>query len=284
MIDLHTHTTESDGTCSPAELVDHAVSMGLEALAITDHDTLSGYDMAVPLAEANGLDLICGIELSTRWNGHSVHLLGYFLDTKPPGEFRSWLLAMQESRRERDLRMIARLRSLDIDITLEEVQAKGGNLPSRTHFARVMLAKRCVLTLQQAFDEYLNVGSGSAKAHFQRFEPSLADGISRISGAGGLPSIAHPVRITRDAAVLKDLIAEARAQGLRAIEVYHSDHGIEESNLYMSLAREHGLGITGGSDYHGETKSPIRLGTGLECNLEIPVCVLKALRGLKNPL
>src|SRR6185369_10316377 len=119
MIDLHSHTTASDGTLSPAQLVDEAKRAGVHVLGITDHDTFSGFDHALPLARKAGLELVCGIELSTKLHGHSVHLLGYFL--KPGGldVFRGWILELQASRRDRNVRLVARLRELGLDITME---------------------------------------------------------------------------------------------------------------------------------------------------------------------
>src|SRR6202142_4039894 len=123
MIDLHSHTTASDGTFSPVQLVDEAGRTGVGILGITDHDTFSGYDQALPLAQRAGLKLVCGIELSTKLHGHSVHLLGYFLNLSADGlgDFRTWIGELQASRRDRNVRLVARLRQLGLDITLEEV-------------------------------------------------------------------------------------------------------------------------------------------------------------------
>jgi 3',5'-nucleoside bisphosphate phosphatase len=274
LIDLHSHTDESDGTYSPAELIDEAVRSGLEALAITDHDTLAGYDKALPLAQARGLELICGIELSTKLNGRTVHLLGYFIKQPPSQEFRDWLIEMQESRRDRNRRLIERLQSLGIDITLEEVERKGRSLTGRPHFAKVMVQKGYVGTIQEAFDEYLDE---SAKGYVDRREPSLAEGIERINRAGGLSSIAHPVRINlKGVGSMRDLVREMKEAGLGALEVYHSDHGPKEVEEYLALAKEFQLGATGGSDFHGEAKPGIRLGIG-PGTLNIPVSVLQNL-------
>src|SRR5689334_9453001 len=148
MIDLHTHTDQSDGTASPAALVEQAMSLRLEALAVTDHDTLAGYDLAAPLAAKAGLELVCGIELSTRLEKKSdgprlpsVHLLAYFPDRPPSPEFRAWLYRHQESRRQRNRDLIAKLQSFGLDITLEEVQVLGHNLTGRPHFAKILLKK-----------------------------------------------------------------------------------------------------------------------------------------------
>jgi 3',5'-nucleoside bisphosphate phosphatase len=272
MIDLHSHTTASDGTFSPAQLVDEAGRAGVRILGITDHDTFSGYDQAVPLARRTGLELVCGIELSTKLHGHSVHLLGYFLNSSlnsslNPGGldvFRGWIGDLQASRRERNVRLVARLRELGLDITLEEVQARGGGMTGRPHFAQLLLEKGYVSSLQQAFDEYLDE---SAKGYVTRREPTFAEAAGHIRGAGGIASLAHPVRIREDVtAILPDLCAA----GLNAIEAYHSDHSPAETELYLQLAAQHGLLVTGGSDFHGAVKPEIRLGAGRGGNLRIP--------------
>jgi predicted metal-dependent phosphoesterase TrpH len=271
-IDLHSHTYASDGTCSPAELIQEALRAGIETLGITDHDTFAGYDEAVPLARQAGIELVCGIELSTKLYGsRSVHVLGYFLDGDPSPDFREWILDMQVARRDRNVRLTARLRELGFDITLEEVQAKGRGMTARPHFAQVMLEKGYVASLHQAFDDYLDE---SAVGYVYRREPAFAEGVRRIREAGGLASLAHPVRVPGDLAAL---LPELCAAGLDAMEVYHSDHSVEQTDLYLSLAERHGLKITGGSDFHGAAKPGIRLGTG-RGNLSIPYTLLEALR------
>lgn len=273
MIDLHSHTYESDGSCSPAELIAEAVRAGIGALGITDHDTFAGYDQALPLAREAGLELVCGIELSTKLYGNrSVHLLGYFLEGGPAAEFRDWILDMQAARRDRNVRLIARLRELGFDITLEEVQARGRGMTARPHFAQVMLEKGYVATLQQAFDEYLDE---SAIGYVYRKEPAFAEGIRRIQQAGGITSLAHPVRVHGD---VPALMPEFCAAGLDAIEVYHSDHSAADVRLYGELAQRHRLMITGGSDFHGSAKPGIMLGTGRDGNLNIPDVLLENLR------
>jgi predicted metal-dependent phosphoesterase TrpH len=273
MIDLHTHTTASDGTVPPRELIREALELRLEALAITDHDILAGYDDAVP--EAGGLDLIAGIELSTKFGGKSVHLLGYFFAGPPTPEFRQWLRKQQESRKDRNRRLIVRLNSLGLDVTLAEVEQRGGVLTGRPHFARVLVEKGYVKTHQQAFDEYLDE---SAKGYVDRDEVQLEEGIRLISGGGGMPVIAHPVRVKRDPAELTAAIAQMKEMGLQGIEVYHSDHSPADVILFEEMAARFKLHVTGGSDYHGTVKPRIRLGTGYEGNLNIPRSVLDALR------
>jgi predicted metal-dependent phosphoesterase TrpH len=278
LIDLHTHTNESDGTFSPFELVDAAVDLRLEALAISDHDTLAGYDQALPRAREKSLDLVCGIELSTKFHGKTVHLLGYFLQDHPTDGFRSWLAEMQATRRDRNLRMAERLRSLGIDVRIEEVERKGRSLAGRPHFAKLMLEKGYVSTIQQAFDDYLDE---SAKGYVDRQEPDVKHAIDRITAAGGISSIAHPVRMGyRDPEKMRAVVAELRDAGLTALEVYHSDHRPADVAQYLELAREFDLGVTGGSDFHGDVKPGIRLGTGAG-NLNIPLSVLEQLREIR---
>jgi 3',5'-nucleoside bisphosphate phosphatase len=278
LIDLHTHTNESDGSYTPFELLDAAVALRLDALAISDHDTLAGYDRALPRAREKGLDLVCGIELSTKFHGRTVHLLGYFLQERPADGFRAWLAEMQATRRDRNLRMIARLRSLGIDISIEEVERKGRSLAGRPHFAKLMLEKGYVSSIQQAFDEYLDE---SAKGYVDRREPDLTMAIRRIAEAGGISSIAHPVRMNyREPEKMRALVAEMRDAGLSALEVYHSDHGPAQVQQYLELTREFDLGVTGGSDFHGDVKPGIRLGVGAG-NLNIPLSVLQQLREIR---
>ena len=272
MIDLHSHTYESDGTFSPAQLIEEAARTGVRILSITDHDTFGGYDQAVPLAAAAGIDLICGIELSTKLHGHSVHLLGYFFAGNGLGEFREWVREMQESRRERNVRLAARLQELGMDIRLEEAEALGRGMTGRPHFARIMVNKGYVRSLRQAFDEYLDE---SAKGYVFRAEPQFADSVARIRKSGGIASLAHPVRVNGDVPKLMPELCDA---GLNAIEAYHSDHDERDTELYLDLARQYGTLVTGGSDFHGDVKPGVKLGTGCDGNLKVPGDIVERLR------
>ena len=279
MIDLHSHTNESDGTCSPAQLIEEAKRCGVTTLGITDHDTFKGYDQAVPLAAAAGVELICGIELSTKLHGHSVHLLGYFLNDHDPAlaAFRAWIRDLQASRRDRNVRLVARLQELGLDITMEEAEARGGGMTGRPHFARLLMEKGYVSNMQQAFDDYLDE---SAKGYVTRREPQFAEAAQRIGQAGGIASLAHPIRLRED---LGGVLSKLCADGLTAIEVYHSDHSPAQTELYLTLANEHKLLVTGGSDFHGAAKPEIQLGTGRENNLRVPEDLVDQLRAaLKN--
>ena len=258
------------------------MAAGLEALAITDHDTLAGYDRAEPLARAAGLDLVCGIEISTRFHDRSVHLLGYFVNQPPTAEFREWLLALQKSRRERNIRLIDRLRSLGVDISLEEVEAKGHSMTGRPHFARVLVEKGYVDDAEQAFEEYLDE---SAKGYVQRQEVAMHEGIERVVKAGGVASLAHPIRVGKRGSragheELEAWVVEMRDMGLGAIEVFHSDHRPADVERYLDMAQRLNLAPTGGSDFHGANKPRIQLGRGFEGNLNVPRSVLDRLRAM----
>jgi predicted metal-dependent phosphoesterase TrpH len=244
----------------------------LEALSITDHDTFDGYDAAVPIARQAGLKLIRGIELSTRYNGASIHLLGYFMGQEPSPEFLSWLGQLQQTRRDRNQRLIDKLRQYGVELTLEEVEQKGRSLTGRPHFARVMVEKGYVPDMEAAFREYLDE---SARAYVERQDPQLSQSIARLRQAGGIPSIAHPVRIFRnDYDKVDALIREMIPHGLTAVEAYHSDHKPADIQHYLEVANRYGLAVTGGSDFHGANKPRIQLGTGYAGNLSIPYQVL----------
>jgi 3',5'-nucleoside bisphosphate phosphatase len=278
LIDLHTHSTASDGSFSPQQLVAAADAAGLQALAITDHDTFAGYQEALPHAAAAGLRLVCGLELSTRRSFspsapfRSVHLLAYFLNAAPPPSFHQWLASCRQSRHERNHRLAARLQHLGFDIRLEEAQALGKHLTGRPHFAQVMVAKGYVPSLREAFRQYLDE---SAPAYVERAEPDLHAAIRVVREAGGLASLAHPARLVRSSSThWQALLPDAVDAGLLAVEAYHSDHTPEDNALCFDLARKFDLAVTGGSDFHGANKPEVRLGSGLSGNVQVPLTVL----------
>jgi 3',5'-nucleoside bisphosphate phosphatase len=267
LIDLHSHTNESDGTCSPEQLVQEAARSGVNVLGITDHDTFKGFDQAGPAARDAGVELVCGIELSTKLHGHSVHLLGYFLGDGGLQDFRKWVLDLQAARRDRNIRLVQRLQDLGFDITLAEAEARGRGMTGRPHFAQIMVEKGYVSNLRQAFDDYLDE---SAKGYVYRREPQFAEGVQKIRQAGGIASLAHPVRVKGDVPALMPELCES---GLNAIEAYHSDHTAQDTALYLDLAKRYGLQVTGGSDFHGDVKPDVKLGI-----LQVPDDLLDRLR------
>jgi len=279
VIDLHTHTTASDGSYSPAELIDHAVALRLEALAITDHDTFAGYDQAIRHAVDAGLDLVCAIELGARTMSaprRTVHLLGYFLHTSPSPGFRAWLEEILTSRRERNLRLIDKLQSMGVEIELSEVEGIGRTLTGRPHFARVLVQKGYAANSEEAFRKYLGESGG---AFVERQSPEANVAIQQILVGGGLPVLAHPGRLgIRDTEIEEYFISDLKDAGLRGIEVFHSDHQPPDVVRYHGLAEKYGLAISGGSDFHGEAKPKVALGTGVNRNVNVPKSVLEKLR------
>jgi 3',5'-nucleoside bisphosphate phosphatase len=281
VIDLHSHTNESDGTFTPLELVDLAMERGIEALAISDHDTFAGFDEALPIAQSRGLDLVCGIELSTRVPGsrvRTVHLLGYFLHQPPSADFREWLGELIEGRRDRNRRLIQSLHEQGIDIELGEVERLGRTLTGRPHFARVLIQKGYVKNFDEAFRRYLGE---LAPSYVERYAPYVPVAIQRVIDAGGLPVLAHPIRLGfRDPDAEEKFIGDLRDAGLRGIEVFHSDQAPKDSERYAGIARKYDLAVSGGSDFHGDVKPQISLGTGYNGNLNIPKSVLDGLRAV----
>ena len=276
MIDLHSHTIASDGTLSPAQLITHALNLQLESLAITDHDTFEGFDKALPLAQAKGLDLVCGIEVSTRFRGKSVHLLGYFLKGAPDPDFREWLLVLQDTRRERNKEMIVKLNAMGIGIRLEEVEMIGRSITGRPHFARALVQQGYCKSIEEAFKVYLGEG---ARAYVDRKEVTLTDAITLVRDAGGVASLAHPIRLGKTVLAEEERwISDIADAGLMALEVYHSDHKPEDVQRYLRYAKQFQLVPTGGSDYHGDNKPDIELGSGRRKNLAIPRQILDDMR------
>jgi len=281
VIDLHIHTTASDGASTTAQLVQEALSAGLSALAVTDHDSLDGSEAAAHVARQAGLDFLIGIELSTRFRdngqirGPSIHLLGYFLQGGPAAEFRDWVRELQASRQERNAGMIERLHALGLDVTLEELSMLSSGMVGRPHFARLLRAKGYVPDYESAFREYLGE---PGRAYVPRKPAEVGDAIRRIRAAGGVSSLAHPVRLARLGARFGECFARLKEAGVGAIEVYHSEHSEEDVKRFRSLARDCGLLATGGSDYHGDAKPEVRLGMGSTACCPIPVEIFDALR------
>ena len=240
MIDLHTHTTASDGTDTPEQLVRRAVESGIGTLAITDHDTLDGVDSVLQSAAQAGLNLIRGIELSTRVGAESdprrrnAHLLAYFF-ADPGPEFRVWLLSLRKKRRERNGLIAERLQQLGLDVHLEEAEALGRNITARPHFASVMIVKGYVSSVREAFDVYLGE---TGRAYIEREDPPIEEAIERARAAGGVTSLAHAIRLNQPDPVREaDLISGWAEEGLDAIEVWHSDHGEAEEVRYGRIVK-----------------------------------------------
>jgi hypothetical protein len=282
MIDLHTHTTASDGSDTPEQLVRRAAAAGLEALAITDHDTLAGFDAARAAAAREPLELICGIELSARVEDETdprrrnAHLLAYFFDDPGPA-FRDWLLSLRRKRRERNGSIAARLQSMGIDIRLEDAEALGRNVTARPHFASLLISRGHAADIREAFDVFLGE---TGSAYVERDDPPVREAIGRVRLAGGVTSLAHPTRLNQPFAAREEqLISGWAAAGLDALEVWHTDQGEADERRYSEIAARCGLLRSGGSDYHGDYTPGVLLGRG-NGRLSVPPAVLDDLRRL----
>jgi len=244
LIDLHLHTTASDGVDAPEALVANCAAAGLSVIAVTDHDTIDAVPAVEAAARRSGLRFVPGIEITAVWQQKDVHVLGYFLDHRAPALIA--FLTKQRQDRIRRARVIGRrLATMGVPIDIEQVIASAGGKPvSRPSIAQALVDAGHVQCRQHAFDQY--VGEGCA-AFAPRAGVTIECAIQIIKEAGGLASLAHPGLTGID-----DIIADLARVGLGAIEVYHADHADTDSNRYLALARRLDLGVTGGSDYHGE--------------------------------
>jgi predicted metal-dependent phosphoesterase TrpH len=247
LIDLHLHTTASDGRLTPAELVDRASAAGLKTISVTDHDTVAGLPEAARAAAVAGLRLVQGIEITAVNQGRDVHVLGYFIDVdhEPLAIFLEEQRAHRVSRlREIGSRLAALGAPLEVDGVLEQAAARPGCSVGRPLLARALLDAGHVQTQQEAFDRFLGAGM---PAFVPRTAAPPAHVVEVIHSANGIASLAHPGVTARD-----EIIEPLAAAGLDAIEVYHSDHSPEQQRAYAAMAHALGLAISGGSDYHGE--------------------------------
>lgn len=246
MIDLHLHTTASDGWLSPAQLVAHASRAGLTTISVTDHDTVAAFDEVSADAGAAGIRVVPGIEITSVDAGRDVHLLGYFFDPASAvlARFLEGQRALRVSRaREIGARLSALGLPVDIEGVLETAAGRPGTSVGRPQLARALVQAGHVRSVQEAFDKWLASGQ---PAFAPRTGPSPADVVAVVHQARGIVSFAHPAVTNRDA-----LIEPLVADGLDAIEVYHSDHGADDERTYIALADRLGVLISGGSDFHG---------------------------------
>lgn len=268
MIDLHTHTTASDGTFTPEQLIRHAHEVGISVISVTDHDTTDGLVKAKNEAEKVGVFFIPGIEISAEYSEQgTMHILGYFIDERHDSMVEA-LDFLKESRRLRNPKMIKLLNDAGMSITMEDVvDEAGGGQVGRPHFAKAMIKKGFVSSINEAFDKYIKKG-GPSYVNKERLSPEKS--IELILSAGGIPVIAHPKTLGVTAGNdLKKLIVTLVDYGLMGMECYYFSHTKTEIRYYVDLAEELGLLVTGGTDFHGDNKPNIRLGVG-KGSLRIP--------------
>ncbi len=258
-IDLHVHSNASDGTLSPASVVELAAQKGLSAIALTDHDTIEGIPEALEAAKSLPLEVIPGIELSCVYLGEEIHILGLYVDLADKN-FITETDTLKDIRMKRNTEMIRRFQNAGIDITLSEVQAGNPDtVITRAHFARVLLEKGYVTNMDQAFKKYLSY-SGPYCPRKEKITPEHAMKILRDCNAS--PVLAHPYQYHLGDKKTEELVSYLKEIGLHGLEVYHSSNNQYESGKLKKLAKKYQLFPTGGSDFHGTNKPDIDLGSG----------------------
>jgi predicted metal-dependent phosphoesterase TrpH len=280
-IDLHIHSTASDGTLSPAEILATANKLGLGAISITDHDSIDGTRTALHAQPAPSIDFITGIEISADFPGafayaDSCHILGYGFDPDHTG-LNNILTTLQSARQNRNPQIIERLRTLGFHITLQDVEntKDGPGQLGRPHIARAMVAKGFARSIDEAFDKYLANGQ---PAYVDKYRLDCAQAINVISRAGGIPVLAHPCLLPiKEPERLEMFIVLLKTMGLKGIEVFYPEHDFEATAFYKTLAKRHDLLMTGGSDFHGEIKPDVQMGSG-KGDMFIPYDLFEALR------
>ena len=279
MIDLHTHSTFSDGSLTPTELIEAAAAAKLTALALTDHDTTAGLPrFLAAAAQHGGIRGITGVELSAEHHPGAMHILGYFFDLHHAG-LQEQLGNLRAGRNERNRKILEKLCALGLELTWDEVHAlAGGDVVGRPHFARAMIARGHVTDKDEAFQKFLARGR---PAYAECFRLSPADSFQMIRAAGGVPVLAHPCSLKLGQKQLRALLMELKEQGLAGVEVYHSEHNPSQTKLYHRLATDLGLAATGGSDFHGALMPDIKLGRGFG-RLRVPDELLPPLEALRS--
>lgn len=261
-IDLHTHSSASDGTDAPGDVIRRAARLGVQVVALTDHDTYAGIPEARRAADEVGVELVVGMEMSTRLRGRTVHLLVYGGDIDD-ADLGAELARIRAARTERIPKIVARLATLGIPVSASDIEAQaGGSSIGRPHVADALVAAGHVRDRTEAFDRFLHDGGPAA---VEKYEPPLPDALNLVHAAGAVAVIAHPwgrgSRQVLDAGTIGELVREHRLDGL---EVDHADHGPKGSATRAELraiAHTHGLLVTGSSDHHGHGKVGHEIGS-----------------------
>ena len=281
-IDLHVHSTVSDGTLTPTELVDHAIEVGLSAFALTDHDTIRGVAEAKERAawhksRGHAIEVYSGVEISAAYKNRDIHILGLFVNEND--EILDRILnSFLENRNRRNERMLEKFAEFGIELTMKDLTEDAPSaVITRAHFATALMKKGLVSSVQEAFEKYVG---DNGPCYIPREYMSPEQAISSIKKAGGVPVLAHPLLYNLPHDELYALVERLKKAGLRGIEVYYSNNrGQDEVNV-KALANHFGLVATGGSDFHGSVKPHIELGIG-RGNLKIPYSVLENVLAVK---
>ncbi|MFA6102292.1 MAG: PHP domain-containing protein [Victivallaceae bacterium] len=274
-IDLHMHSTASDGTFPPAEIVAAAAAAELAAVALTDHDTTDGIDEFMAAGRAHPEMLtIPGIEISTLFDGREVHIVGLFIDHHNPGLI-GFIKRIQGERHDRNLKLVEKLEGAGYPVTMDEVTAvSGGKIIGRPHFAQVIREKYAFNTLQDVFENCLKRGT---PGYYPRVLPQPAEAIKAIHAAGGIAVWAHPVyRNQNERSWVRRVLRKIAPEGLDAVEAYYSKFDANQTRIMTELAKEFNLALSGGSDFHGENSPGVMPGTGFG-GLDVPENLLQPL-------
>lgn len=270
-VDLHTHSNKSDGSLSPTALIDEAKSIGLSAIALTDHDTIDGLEEAINHGNEIGIKVIPGVELSTEYMGRDVHIVGLFINYKDQS-FLDHLKKFVDSRDERNKKMCQKLTNAGMPVIYEElIEMFGESVLTRAHYARYMLSKGYIKSLPEAFERYIGDHS---PYYVPREKVTPKQGVELILNAGGIPVLAHPILYKLGKDALNKLVSELKEYGLVGIEAIYSTYTNADERTIRDLAKKYNLLISGGSDYHGAAKPGLNLGTGYG-KLAVPDLVLE---------
>lgn len=273
MIDLHMHSTFSDGSFTPEELVAKAVEAGLAAISLTDHDTMAGIPRFLEAGRQHNLKVVPGVEISTDYKGRGMHILGYGMDitNRELQESLDWIRAGREAR---NMEILTKLNRLGFVMTWDEVVARAGeDVVGRPHFCQTMIDKGYVKDKTEAFDNWLGHGK-PAYADRRRLDPEA--GIRIIRKAGGVAVMAHPFTLNLSLMALRALLLELSRSGLEGIEAYYAEHKPEMQDLYLKMAAEYNLLVTGGTDFHGALTPMLKIGCGFG-SLHVPDSLLDPL-------
>lgn len=277
-IDLHLHTTASDGSCTPTEVVHLAKKAGMIAIAITDHDTMGGVAEAIAAGKAAEIEVLPGIELSTDYCGRDTHVLGYGdalrVQETPLGDAICW---MQQERYHRNEKIAEYMRRDGISVTMEEMMEQYPEaIIGRPHFAQVLISKGLANNIKDAFSCYLKEGK---RYYVPRNYLPMEQAVDAIRTSGGVAVLAHPLQYRYDAEQLQELVKYASRVGIQGLEVYYTGYSEKQRAELIKLAKKFGLVITGGSDFHGRNKPGISVGRG-DGTLAVPAMLLKGLKSV----
>lgn len=275
VIDLHTHSTCSDGSMTPTQLVKHVAENGIAAIALTDHDTVSGVEEAVAAGKEYGVEVIPAIEFSVK-SATETHILGYYIDIDNE-QIKEILKEIIEKRIERNAVTACLLQELGFDVALEEAAALApGGIVGRAHFARVMMNKGYVSSVKEAFEKYLSSGK---PAYFGNQKLEAKTSIEAVHAAGGVAFLAHPHLVKLPDDELENFLVELKSYGLDGLEGYYTDYDEAMQNKFQAMAKKHGLEISGGTDFHAAMKPHIAIGKGTG-NMAIPYSVLENIKNM----